>query len=51
MMFLLMIEVFSRMLKRMEGVGLIMGFKANGVGGDDVCITHLLFVENTILFL
>ena len=27
-----------------------MGFKANGVGGDDVCITHLLFVEKTILF-
>ena len=50
LLFLVMMEVFSRMLKRMEGAGLISGFKANGRRGRGECIYHLLFADDTILF-
>ena len=50
MLFLIMIEVFSRMLKRVEGAGLIRGFKAEGRRGGGECVTHLLFPDDTILF-
>ena len=50
LLFLVMMEVFSRMVKRMEGAGLISGFKANGRRGRGECISHLLFPNDTILF-
>ena len=33
LLFLVMIEVFSTMVKRMEGAGLVSGFRADGRGG------------------
>jgi len=50
MLFLLVMEVFFRMLRHMEEVGIIRGFKVRGVGGDELCISHLLFANDTILF-
>ena len=50
MLFLIMMEIFSRMLKRVEGAGLLCGFKANGWRGGGECVSHLLFVDDTILF-
>ena len=50
MLFLIMIEVFSRMLRRVEGLGLIHGFKVEGMRGGGECVSHLLFVDDTILF-
>ncbi|XP_075665589.1 uncharacterized protein LOC142635288 [Castanea sativa] len=50
MLFLVLMEVFSRMMKRVEGAGLIRGFRANGRRGGGVCVSHLLFVDDTILF-
>ena len=50
MLFLIMMEVFSRMLRRVEGVGLICGFKVEGRRGGGECVTHLLFADDTILF-
>ena len=50
LLFLVMMEVFSRMVKRMEGAGLISGFKANGRRGRGECISNLLFLDDTILF-
>ena len=50
MLFFIITEVFSRMLKRVDGAGLIRGFKADGRRGGGECISHLLFVEDTILF-
>ena len=50
MLFLIMMEVFSRMLRRVEGADLIRGFKAEGRRGGGECVTHLLFVDDTILF-
>ena len=42
MLFLVMMEVLSRMLKRVEGASLIRGFKADG--------RYLLFADDAILF-
>ena len=50
LLFLVMMEVFSRMVKRMEGVGLLNGFKADGRRGKGECVSHLLFTDGTILF-
>ena len=50
MLFLILMEVFSRMVKRMEGVGLLSGFRADGRKGRGECVSHLLFADDTILF-
>ena len=50
MLFLIMMEVFSRMLRRMEGAGLICSFKVEGRRGGGECVSHLLFADDTILF-
>ena len=50
MLFLIMMEAFSRMLRRVEGVDLICGFKVEGRRGGEECVTHLLFANDTILF-
>ena len=50
MLFLIMMEVFSRMLRRVEGASLIRGFKVEGRRGGGECVSHLLFADDTILF-
>ena len=50
MLFFVMMEVFSRMVKRMEGARLLKGFKADGRRGKGECVSHLLFADDTILF-
>ena len=49
MLFLIMMEVFSRMLRRVEGVSLIRGFNVERRGGGE-CVSYLLFANDTILF-
>ena len=50
MLSLLMMEVFTRILRRMEGAGIIKVFKVHGVGGDELCVSHLLFADDIIPF-
>ena len=50
MLFLVMMEVLSKMMKRAEGAGLLQGFRADGRRGGGVCVSHLLFADDTILF-
>ena len=50
LLFLIMIEVFSKMMKKAEGAGLLRGFRADGNRGEGVCVSHLLFADDTILF-
>ena len=50
MLFLVMMEVFSKMMKRVEGAGLLRGFRADGRWGGGVCVSHLLFADDMILF-
>jgi len=50
MLFLIMMEVFRRMLRRVEEAGLIRSFKAEGRWGGGECVSHLLFADDTVLF-
>ena len=50
MLFLIMMEVLSKMMKRVEGAGLLRGFRADGRRGEGVCVSHFLFADDTILF-
>ena len=50
LLFLVMMEVFSRMLKRVKDAGLIRGFQAVGSRGVGESVSHLLFADDTILF-
>ena len=49
-LFLVMMEVLSKMMKRAEGADLLRGFRADGRRGEGVCVSHLLFANDTILF-
>ena len=46
-LFLVMMEVFSKMMKRAD---LFRGFRADGRWGGGVCVSHLLFADDTTLF-
>ena len=50
LLFLLVIEVLSRLLKRTEDGGILSGFQANPNTRGGMHISHLLFVDDTILF-
>ena len=42
-------EALSRLLKKIEKCNLIRGFHVGAVNFVGVCISHLLFVDDTIL--
>jgi hypothetical protein len=50
LLFLLVMEVLSRMLHRTEEAGFIRGFKAGNGVEDDFHVSHLLFADDTIVF-
>ena len=50
LLFLLVMEVLSRMLSKVEEEGLIQGFRAGSNAVDGLCISHLLYADDTILF-
>ena len=50
LLFLIMMEVFSRMLRRVEGAGLIRGFNLEDRRDGGERVSHLLFADDTILF-
>ena len=51
LLFLLVMEALSRLLKKIEDGGFLSSFQASPtVGGGGLHISHLLFVDDTILF-
>ena len=50
LLFLLVMEVLSRMLKKVESEGLVKGFSASSNGNNGLSISHLLYADDTILF-
>ena len=49
-LFLLIMEVLSRILKKTKDCGLLRGFHVGPSNSIGVCISHLLFADDTILF-
>ena len=49
LLYLLIMEVLSRLLKKIEECNLNWGFHVGAVNFVGVCISHLLFVDDTIL--
>ncbi len=49
LLFLLVIEILSKMLMKVEDSGLIRGFQACRSDVDELCISHLLFVDDTMV--
>ena len=50
LLFLLIMEVLSRLLKKTEECNLVRGFHGGAMNSIGVRISHLLFVDDTILF-
>ncbi len=50
LLFLLIMEVLSRMLRRTKEAGLIKGFKAGNSAEEDLSVSYLLFADDTIVF-
>ena len=50
MLSLIMMEVLSWMSKSVEGVGLNSSCKANDNGANGVCVSRILFADDTFLF-
>jgi hypothetical protein len=50
LLFLLVMEVLSRMLRKVEEESLIRGFRAGCNATDGLRISHLLYADDTILF-
>ena len=50
LLFLLIMEVLSRMLKKTEDCGLLRGFQVGSANSIGVRISHLLFANDAILF-
>ena len=50
LLFLLIMEVLSRILKKTEEGGFIQGFHVSPVNSTGIQVSHLLFADDTILF-
>jgi len=49
-LFLLIMEVLSRILKKTEEGGFIQGFLAGPINSTGIRVSHLLFADDTVLF-
>ena len=46
----MIMEAFSRLIAKAEKRGVIWGFKLEGREGKGTQVSHLLFVDDTLLF-
>ena len=49
-LFVLGMEVFSILINKVASVGFLSGFNLKGRTGEEVQVTHLLFVDDTLVF-
>ncbi|RVW78761.1 putative mitochondrial protein [Vitis vinifera] len=49
-LFVIGMEVLSRLIHRAVGGGFLLGCRVNGRGGDGALVSHLLFADDTLVF-
>ncbi|RVW44349.1 LINE-1 reverse transcriptase-like [Vitis vinifera] len=49
-LFVIVMEVFSCLLRRAIGGGYLSGWRVRGRSGEEILISHLLFVDDTLVF-
>ena len=50
LLFAMVMEALSRMMTRAVSHNLLSGFRVNAVGSNPLSISHILFVDNTLIF-
>jgi hypothetical protein len=50
LLFVLIMEALSRMMTKAVEEGLLSGFQVGALGNDSLCISHLLFADDTLIF-
>jgi hypothetical protein len=50
LLFVLIMEALSRMMNKAVEEGLLSGFQVGALGSDGLCISHLLFADDTLIF-
>ena len=46
----IIMEALSRMMNKVVEEGLLSGFQVGALGNDSLCISYLLFVDDTLIF-
>ena len=49
-LFVIVMEVFSCLMRRAISGGLLSGWRVRGRGGEGILISHLLFADDTLVF-
>ena len=47
---MIIMEALSRMMNKVVEEGLLSGFQVGALGNDSLCISYLLFVDDTLIF-
>ena len=50
LLFVIVMEASSKMIKKAVGEGLLVGFSVGRTGRNNLLIFHLLFVDDTLIF-
>ena len=49
-LFVIVMEVFSCLMRRAISGGFLSGWRVRGRGGEGILISHLLFADDTLVF-
>ena len=50
LLFVIIMEALSRMMSKAIEEGLLLGFQVGALGNDSLCLSHLLFADDTLIF-
>ena len=50
MLFVIIMEAFSRLIVKATSAGMLMGFSVGSIDSDPLEVSHLLFADDTLIF-
>jgi hypothetical protein len=50
MLFVIVMEAFSRLIVKATGAGMLTGFSVGSIDSDPLEVSHLLFADDTLIF-